>query len=163
MKNSAWNSLESEFLYYASLINREQEIMDALKLITASKSAIDGIKLLNGYAEEIKDVQKRGEFMRIIGQLSIELAETQMRLAEQIQNSINDKQNIKDLEAQINSLQNPGIEPIVKDGLYYKENNDGPFCTGCYDSKKQFIRLTLVMPEFKVFGKYSCPICKSKY
>ena len=158
-----WNSLEDEFLYYASMVNKESEVMDALKLITTGKAAIDGIKLLTGYAEEIQDIQKRGEFMRIIGQLSIELAETQMKLAEQIQNSISDKQNIKILEAQIESLKNPGLQPILKDGLYYEENGDGGYCTGCYDRDKKLIRVISLAEIYKPLGSYKCPSCNTKY
>ncbi|WP_322685697.1 hypothetical protein [Nostoc sp. DedQUE07] len=134
--------------------------MDALKLITAGKSALDGIKLLNQYAEEIKDTQKRGEFMRIIGQLSIELAETQMKLAEQIQDSIENKQKIKVLEDEIEQLKNPNVKVIWKNGLYYKENGDGGYCTGCYDNNKKLIRVTEPLPGFKL---YQCPVCQSTY
>ncbi|QLE42207.1 hypothetical protein FD723_18480 [Nostoc sp. C052] len=115
--------------------------MDALKLITAGKSALDGIKLLNQYAEEIKDTQKRGEFMRIIGQLSIELAETQMKLAGQIQENIENQQKIKLLEEEIKKLKDPASKVIFKDGFYYKEDGDGEFCTACYDSDKKLIRV----------------------
>lgn len=132
--------------------------MDALKLITAGKSALDGIKLLNQYAEEIKDTQKRGEFMRIIGQLSIELAETQMRLAEQIQESIGNKQKIKTLEEEIEKLKNPASKVFLKDGLYYKENGDGGFCTGCYDNNKKLIRVIEPLAGFKM---HQCPVCKT--
>ena len=41
---------------------------DAFKAITAAKTAMDGIKILTQYADEIKDVQKRGELMRVIGE-----------------------------------------------------------------------------------------------
>ncbi len=133
--------------------------MDALKLITAGKSAIDGIKLLNQYAEEIKDTQKRGEFMRIIGQLSIELAETQMRLAEQIQESIENKQKIKTLEEEIEKLKDPSCKVIWKNGLYYKENGEGGFCTGCYDSNKKLIRVT----QLPGFMTHQCPVCKTLF
>ncbi len=135
--------------------------MDALKLITAGKSALDGIKLLNQYAEEIKDTQKRGEFMRIIGQLSIELAETQMRLAEQIQESIGNKQKIKTLEEEIEKLKNPASKVILKDKLYYKEDGDGDggFCTGCYDNNKKLIRVTQVLGLMA----HQCPVCKTVF
>ena len=131
--------------------------MDALKLITAGKSALDGIKLLNQYAEEIKDTQKRGEFMRIIGQLSIELAETQMKLTGQIQEGIENKQKIKLLEEEIEKLKDPASKVILKDGFYYKEDGDGGFCTGCYDNSKKLIRVKqlpgLIMQQ--------CPVCKT--
>ena len=101
MNNQHWNKIESEFLYYASLIRKEKEIMDALKLITAGKAALDNLKLLNQYAEEIQDIKKRGEFMRIIGQLNLELAETQMRLATQIQENVSNQEKIRNLEEKL--------------------------------------------------------------
>jgi hypothetical protein len=136
------------------------DVMDALKLITAGKSALDGVKLLNQYAEEIKDTQKRGEFMRIIGQLSIELAETQMKLAEQIQENIDNKQKIKLLEDEIEQLKNPNVKVIWKDGLYYKEDGDGGYCTGCYDNNKKLIRVVEPATQFNL---YQCTVCKNTY
>ncbi|WP_445634502.1 hypothetical protein NSTC745_06326 [Nostoc sp. DSM 114161] len=141
-------------------ISKQIEIMDALKLITAGKAALDGVKLLNQYAEEIKDTQKRGEFMRIIGQLSIELAETQMKLAEQIQENIDNKQKIKLLEEEIEKLKDPANKVILKAGLYYKENGDGGYCTGCYDNNKKLIRVAETPGGLKM---YQCPVCKCIY
>ncbi len=132
--------------------------MDALKLITATKTSLDGIKLLSQYAAEIKDTQKHGEFMRIIGQLSIELAETQMKLAEQIQNDLDNKQKIKALEEQIKELNNSENKVILKDEFYYKENGDGPYCTNCYDNNKKLIRVKKIVGGIKM---QQCPTCKT--
>ncbi len=138
------------------------DALDALKAITAGKAAIDGIKVLKEYANEIKDVQKRGEFMRIIGGLSIELAETQMKLAEQTQDNINLRDKINALEKEVEKLKNPKSKPIIKDELYYIED-DGPFCPACYDNNNKLIRVSEAPDALKALGRYRCPVCKAKY
>jgi hypothetical protein len=52
----------------------------------------------------------------------------------------------------------------VKDNLIYsnnaywfKSNNDGPFCTRCYDKNKDLIRLINESPYYK------CPYCLNSY
>ncbi|MBG1270797.1 hypothetical protein [Nostoc sp. WHI] len=138
------------------------DALDALKAITSGKAAIDGIKVLAEYADGIKDVQKRGEFMRIIGELSIKLAETQMKLAEQTQDNINLKEKINALEKEVEKLKNPKSKPIIKDGLYYIED-DGPFCPGCYDNNNKLIRVSEAPDAMKVLGRYRCQVCKAQY
>jgi hypothetical protein len=56
-----------------------------------------------------------------------------------------------------------GKEFIIKDGVYYDQDGDGPFCTGCYDTKKRPIRLVRQPRVFETFGKYKCPSCKEHY
>ncbi len=138
-------------------------MVDPLKAITAGKGAIDGLKILAQYAEEVKDIQKRGEFMRIIGELSLELAETQMRLAEQIRETDNLKEKIVSLEKEIENLKNPTSKLVIKNGLYYTEDSDGPFCTACYDSKGQTIRVSEMPRVMQTIGKYKCPVCNAVY
>ena len=131
--------------------------------ITASKAAIDGLKVLSSYANEVKDVSKRGEFMRIIGELSLELAETQMRLAENLRDTDDLRNQVKGLQKEIESLKNPDTKLVFKEGLYYTSDDDGPFCTRCYDNNQKAIRVTEQPPMMHTLGKYICPECKNKY
>jgi hypothetical protein len=136
---------------------------EVFQAISAGKAAIDGLKLLAQYADEVKDVSKRGEFMRIIGELSIELAETQVRLADRITENHELKIQVVNLQKKVEILENPKSKLTFKDDAYYNFENDGPFCTGCYDKNQQTIRLSETPLVHRGLGKYECPICKSKY
>jgi hypothetical protein len=52
---------------------------------------------------------------------------------------------------------------IVKAGVYYTQNGDGPFCTACYDTGGKLIRLTAFSGHFTVFGRWTCNVCKAHY
>jgi Predicted nucleotide-binding protein containing TIR-like domain len=54
-------------------------------------------------------------------------------------------------------------EVIVKDGVYFKQDGDGPFCTGCYDSKKELIRISALSRDFHSIARWRCPVCKASY
>jgi hypothetical protein len=162
--NNDENSLEKEFQRYADLISKQaKEKMDnPLQAFTAGKNAIDAIRLLNDYAQDIKDISKRGEFMRIIGELSIELGETKMRLGGAIE-------EIEGLKKEIEKLKDPTLRLMfdAKLGLYFE--NDGstdrssPFCNGCYDKDKKTIRLSRMPVMMETLGKYKCPVCNAIY
>lgn len=137
-------------------------MVDGFKAITAGKAAVDGLKALAQYADEVKDTQKRGEFMRIIGELSLELAETQIRLAEQLRENDSLKEELNALKKEIDKLKNQNSEPIVIDGLYFVDGN-GPFCTGCYDNQKKLVRVNEMPKVMQDLGKYKCPVCKTPY
>lgn len=57
----------------------------------------------------------------------------------------------------------PSKDVVLKDGIYYTQSGDGPFCTGCYDVKRQLVRLTRVPRSLETFGKFKCPSCKEFY
>lgn len=136
---------------------------DAFRAISAGKATIDGLRLLTQYASEIKDVQKHGEFMRIIGETNLELAETQNRLAEQIRQNNDLREEISRLKKEIETLRREDSKPVFRDGLYYL-NDQEPCCTGCYDSQEKLIRVTKLSLEAQMLGiKYRCPVCRASY
>jgi hypothetical protein len=136
---------------------------EIFQAIGAGKAAIDGLKLLAQYADDVKDVTKRGEFMRIIGELSLELAETQVRLSGHIRENDELKEQVLNLQKEVEALKNPDATLAIKDGLYYTSEGDGPFCTCCYDSDRKTIRLADMPAVMDMLGKYECPKCKSRY
>jgi hypothetical protein len=75
------------------------------------------------------------------------------------------EEKVKRLEKENESLRKcvPGKEVVLKDGSYYSQAGDGPFCTGCYDVKGQLVRLTKVPRPFETFGKFKCPSCHQYY
>lgn len=158
------NSLEYEFQRYADLISKQikQEMDNPLQALTAGKNAIDAVRLLHNYAEEIKDISKRGEFMRIIGELSMELGEIKMRLGEKME-------EIEKLKSEVKKLKEPTLELEFdnKLGLYFEKNKLSdrgfPFCSGCFDNNKKTIRLSRMSNEMQIIAKYQCPVCKAVY
>jgi Predicted nucleotide-binding protein containing TIR-like domain len=58
---------------------------------------------------------------------------------------------------------NKSSEIVVKQGLYWNSDDDGPFCTTCYDTTQKLIRLTEVTSAFRTFGRLRCNFCKSYY
>jgi hypothetical protein len=134
---------------------------EIFQAMSATKAAIDGVRSLHQYADEVKDVSKRGEFMRIIGELSIELGETQVRLSGHIRENDALKEQVVALQKKVETLENPDSKLTFKDDGYYDSEGDGPFCTGCHDSSKKKIRLTKLPYGKKALGKYECPICNS--
>lgn len=158
---------EREFEIFASVIRslerttEDDMASELFQAIGAGKSVLGGLKTLAAYAEDVKDVGKRGEFMRIIGELSLDLAETQIKLAERLTETAELKAQINILKKEIEKLKNPETKLVVRDGVYYGQGNDGPFCTGCYDNNKKLIRVTELGETFMPMGKYKCPICKS--
>ncbi|MBE9160082.1 hypothetical protein IQ265_25130 [Nodosilinea sp. LEGE 06152] len=138
-------------------------VSEVYQALTAGRAAIDSLKMLNQYADEVKDSQKRGEFMRLIGELSVELAETQIRLAERMRENHELKDVITDLQKEIESLKSPPSKPLLKKGLYYSEDEDGPFCTSCYDDQSKLIRVVEMPQVMRTLGRYKCPKCNAVY
>jgi hypothetical protein len=136
---------------------------EIFQAVSAGKAAIDGFNLLTQYVNEVKDASKRSELIRIIGELDLKLAETQKRLSVQILENNELNEQVVTLKKKVEVLENPNSTLTIKDGVYYNSENDGPFCTGCYDSKNQKIRLTEMYSEMRLLCKYKCPICGAKY
>ena len=74
-------------------------------------------------------------------------------------------EKVKRLEKENESLRR-SVRPndlALKDGLYYNHSGDGPFCTGCHDTKGQLVRLKTVSRPFETFGKFKCPSCSEYF
>ena len=158
---------EREFEVFAAQVRSLERTIgsdmasELFQAIGAGKAVVDGLRTLATYADEVKDISKRGEFMRIIGELSLSLAETQIKLSDRIREIDELKEQITNLQKENESLKDPKTKLIVRDGAYYGQGDDGPFCTGCYDNNGKLIRITDMTDAFMSLGKYRCPICKS--
>jgi hypothetical protein len=157
-----WESYEREFQYYVALFRDKNEMADAFRAFSAAKNTADGIKMLRQYVDEIKDAQKHGELMRVIGDLNFEIAETKMQLAEQIQAKTDLGQKVRLLEEENEKLRSSDSKPIFKNGLYYL-NEDERFCTRCYDVDSKRVHVMAINPDFEMKGKYRCPNCKTVF
>ena len=101
---------------------------------------------------EIADATKDAKSKLLIAELSVQLAEVKMRLADLIEENTN-------LKTQLKRAQSSESEVALKDGVYYSVSGDGPYCTACYDDKKKLIRVTEFEEGFRHFGRFNCPVC----
>ncbi|NJM68537.1 MAG: hypothetical protein HC851_24175 [Acaryochloris sp. RU_4_1] len=144
--------LAAEFRLYRSVVEMDEHLRKAtgeamtaelLQAMTGMKTMLDSLKLLKGYGDEVEDVQKRGEFMRIIGELSLELAETQIRLSSELRAKEDLERVIKELQKEIDELKTPTVAVTLKGNHYFTEDGQGPYCVGCYDAKRRLARVLL--------------------
>ena len=122
-------------------------------LISSLTTAISLAQRLNEISKHIQNA----EFKNLLADLNLELADTKLKLANIIDENAKLKQELT--EAKHSKGQVPH-SLVFKNGLYFTEEDDGPYCPGCYDSKGQQIRITKQKPPFNRFGDYQCPTCK---
>ena len=170
MKNDK-NELELEFQSYSNLflfvkvLNTFNPDMDDLSLALKSASTItDMIKKAANAAEAIKNA----DLIDAIANLRLESAKLKSTLASAEEKNLEIKQENDALKAKIKVLEQSAInldKPIFRDGFYYSQDEDGPFCTVCYDKNKELIRV-IPLPSIIVssgMGKYQCQNCRAIY
>ena len=124
-------------------------------LVTSISTAISIAKRLNEIAKNIQDA----EFKNLLADLSLELADTKLKLSEVISENA-------ELKNEVTTLKHTkgGSEKLVfKNQMYYTTEGDGPFCPGCYDTKGAKIRIPEQKGHGAHFGKYRCPSCGEFY
>jgi hypothetical protein len=122
------------------------------EVIVAVSSAIGLTKQL----VDLSEIAKSAQAKLIIADLQVQLAEVKMKLAELIEENTT-------LKKSLNTAISTTKEVIHKNGLYFTPDNDGPFCTACYDSKNKFVRVVELSSAFHVIAKYKCPVCEATY
>jgi hypothetical protein len=124
-------------------------------IVSSISTAITIAKRLKEISSNIQDA----EFKNLLADLSLELADTKLRLSEiVVENS-----ELKEEVAKLMHSKSIGDELVFKDGLYYTDNGDGPFCPGCYDTGGKKIRTPEQQGHGRHFGKYKCPSCDEFY
>jgi len=121
-----------------------------IEVVEGVNAAITTVKKLNELNEKIKNA----EVKMLIADLSIQLSDAKISISELL-----DRNRV--LQEEINSLKSDQCEPLTfKDGVYFDSNNDGPFCPGCYDGKKQKHRiLPVAAPLHRKMGVHQCSVC----
>ena len=136
-------NIEQEFAQYAHVVKllatiEDIDVVDPIKAVSAGKAAIDMVKLLQAYGEEVQDVKKHGEFMRTIGELSLQIAELNLKVGDQIE-------QIKALQDEVKELRTPEVKLVRKKGLYYdSEDETYPYCPRCFTAEKKLNQLSVI-------------------
>jgi len=123
--------------------------------------AIAAVSSAIGIAKRLKEISKNvadAEFKNLLADLSLELAEVKLKLADFMEENVQLRNELTDLKKQ----KDEGT-PVVKNGVYYKTNGDGPFCTACFDKDGKYMRLKKESDDFPEMGTHSCPVCNQWY
>jgi regulator of replication initiation timing len=169
-----WNSYEQEFELYTA-VAQIQEALDELSILMTTdittairgvSSGIDAVKKLADLAIKTQNIELREGILNLREQL-LEAKDALLDAKEQVsdykeENATLKAENTK-LKQELEKGQGKEPHVYVMNGLYYTQDNDGPFCTGCYDSKKQTIRVVDSPSAVHGIGKYMCPVCKITY
>jgi hypothetical protein len=116
--------------------------------------SISGAISLIAKAKALADRTKNSELKEAIVELEGQLLDLQSQIVE-----LRDaNQKLKETAAAKAAAPS---EVIIKDGVYFKRDGEGPFCTACYDSKKEFSRLTELGVSHRIMGKWKCPVCRA--
>lgn len=71
----------------------------------------------------------------------------------------------RELRLKVEELENNNIlgsEIEFKSGAYYR-NEDGPFCTKCWDVDNKLVRLSTLPRDFGRMGTHTCANCENPF
>ena len=124
-------------------------------IVTAIQSAIDIVGKLRALSKKIEDA----EFKMLLADLSGELADAKLEVANLKMELAKAKEQLQEKTELINRKQTE--KPTLCEGAYQFPDDSGFFCTACYDTKKQRVRVTALSGPFSDFGKWQCPSCQA--
>lgn len=124
-------------------------------VVAAIQSAIDIVAKLRALSKKVEDA----EFKMLLADLSGDLADAKLEVANL---KIGLAQAREENQKQAMLLaQRTLAAPTVSDGAYKFDGEEGLFCTACFDTKQQKVRVTPLTGSFRTFGKWTCPSCKA--
>ncbi|CSC91434.1 Uncharacterised protein [Vibrio cholerae] len=116
-----------------------------------------------GLAKRLREISKNiedAEFTNVLADLNRELATTKLALADVIEQNAQLKMEVNELK----NSQGSNIGDLEFRGFaYFKNNNDGPFCSACYETKNQQVRLSKTTGMRQSLGDFKCPSCNQTY
>jgi hypothetical protein len=127
------------------------------ELANAIQSAIEIATRLRNMSKKIEDAEIKTLFADLMGQLADAKLEC-----------VNLKTEIASLKEK-NQEQAAALKkrdegkPKLANGVYKFEDDDGEFCTRCWDAQKQRIRVTELSGAFRDIGRATCPQCKAVF
>lgn len=124
-------------------------------IVTAIQSAIDIVGKLRSLSKKIEDA----EFKMLLADLSGELADAKLEVANLKVELAKAKEQLQEKTELLNQKQTG--KPTLCEGAYQFPDDPGFFCTACYDTKMQRVRVTALSGPFSDFGKWQCPSCRA--
>lgn len=158
------NGLEREFQCYAAISSIEQtlkEIDDLMAgdLSTAVRtvsSGIDALKKLADLAIKSKNIELQEGILGLREQM-LDVKEALLSAREE---NASLREENKTLALKIEELEkSPKEELTFGSHGYYKDDGDGPFCVGCYDSSGKLNRVIQPYADFGAEEVYKCSVC----
>lgn len=124
-----------------------------MDVVASIQNAIVIAGKLRALSKKIEDA----DFKMLLADLSHDLADARLEAA-------NLKLEISKLTEQNGSLQQQLAarstqKPKVAEGAYVFTDDDGHFCTACYDVRHQRVRLARVPQGFDDLATWQCPVC----
>lgn len=124
-------------------------------VVTAIQTAIEIAGKLRTLSKKVEDA----EFKMLLADLSGELADAKLEVANLKMELARTKEQ---LQQKTELLERKETEkPILCEGAYQFTDDPGFFCTACYDTKKERVRVTALSGPFSGFGKWQCPSCQA--
>lgn len=126
-------------------------------VVASVQSAIEIVGKLRALSKKLENA----ELKMLLADLSGELADAKLEVANlktQLANASDENRRLSTLlESRMTA------KPMLSDGAYQFEGEEGRFCTACFDTKEQKVRVTPLQGAFKTFGKWTCPSCHATY
>ena len=128
-----------------------------LEAVQALQSSIEIVGRLRSLSKKIEDA----EFKMLLADLSSGLGDAKLEVANlKVELASLREENERLREAA--STRSAGKPAVVEDAYSFPDQ-EGLFCTACYDVKRQQVRVKALTGAFTVFGKWECPSCKAAY
>jgi len=124
-------------------------------VVMAIQTAIEIVGKLRALSKKVEDA----EFKMLLADLSGELADAKLEVANLKMELAKAREQLQQkselLERKVTE------KPTLCEGAYQFPDDPGFFCTACYDTKKQRVRVRALSGPFTSFGKWECPSCKA--
>ena len=127
------------------------------EVLSAIQTAIDIVSKLRNLSKKVEDA----EIKMLLADLSNELADAKLEMAN-LKNSLAQETEKSIKLSALLSAKNES-KPKIKEGVYEFENEDGLFCTACFDARDKKVRLQNMPRDFLFSGKWICPVCNAGY
>lgn len=127
------------------------------EVLSAIQAAIDIVSKLRSLSKKVENA----EIKMLLADLSNELADAKLEMANLKNLLAQETEKSTKLSALLSAENTP--KPKVKEGVYEFENEEGLFCTACFDAKDKKVRLQNMPRDFLFAGKWTCPVCKAAY
>lgn len=120
--------------------------------MTALSGAAEAVRILATISKMVTNAETK----IAIAELQVQLATINTTVAELMEENTKLKALLA-ATAEHESL-------VITNGMYYTQQGDGPFCTACFDVRKQKVLLTgLPRGVRNLAGTHKCNACQGKY